>query len=202
MADFFKTLLDYFTNNTRSRVSKLLFVIITLMSIIIVDYALDFSKNYFYFNKLDQIEKIKDLKNQYKNDSLVTAHLREMELDIAKSRHYLAFIENYKFENKETKNLDRLSEVKATKIEQKPERSFWLMFVSGGSIFFMLMVLRIIFGKGGHGTIMDSSLFLMYSIILTALLYIVPVFWNPWYNYLLNLIVQFLAILFIFVTRE
>ncbi len=156
MFEGIKSFYDIFTSKTNSVISKFTFFISLLVFLLFIDFSFNLTFNYFLNNKLNQLEMINKLKNNYNEDEDKLRVLRNMENEILISRHYLSFLNEFK-KNVVLLNDNSNQNLNSNTSKITDNRSFILMYLSSGSLLFILSIYRVKTGLGGHGTVMDFS---------------------------------------------
>lgn len=195
MFEFLKHISDLIFDNSKSWGKRTSTFFSLLFFLILADFTFNISFNIFTENKLNQLEKITKLKEDYKNNNNRLKEIKTIESEIFKREHYTEFI---------SRNFNELSNRKNTgneinNIEDK--RSIPLMILSSNTILiimvFFILILPIFGGKEARQSnffigFFSSLLFISFLIgIVTIISYQIPLINNnPKLNYLTNFLIQ------------
>lgn len=184
-------------------------VFLSLIALFTVDYIANFTYDIHVSYKLETLEKINNLKKEYKNDSLYAIQLSTLETEYKERTHYYDYAHDYynRFLNfsislfkSDNKEIIKSQIKKANTITNNPMRSNLWMFVSS-NFFFILLTLFIfitpIFSKELNTKESLLGLSIVLVIVICAMLfanwtaYFIPIlFNNPIWNYILNFIIH------------
>jgi len=186
-------------------------VFFSLIALFTVDYIVNFTYDIHVSYKLETLEKINNLKKEYKNDSLYTIQLANLETEYKDRKHYYDYAHDYsrrflnfstslfKSDNKEIIKSQIKKATTITKTNNPIRSNFW-MFVSS-NFFFILLTLFIfitpIFSKELNTKESLLGLFIVFVIVICAMLfanwtaYLIPIlFNNSIWNYILNFVIH------------
>jgi len=198
-----KIIRDFILDKSRSigqRAGLSIIIIIVLFS---VDRVLNFTYDIHINNKLNAIEKINNLKKEYKNDSLYTIQLSKLETEYKDRKHYYDYYHDnlFRFLNfskslfkSDNKEIIKEEIKKVNTIRKSPIRSNFWMFMSSN---FFLIIITLIFGKSTNTKESILGLFLILIILFCIMAFanwtanLIPLLLNnPIWNYILNFLIQ------------
>jgi|GEM_PF-4864699 len=196
MFEFLKHISDLIFDNSKSWGKRTSTFISLLFFLILADFTFNISFNIFTENKLNQLEKITKLKEDYNNNNDRLKEIKTIESEIFKREHYTEFISRNFNELSNRKNIGN----ETNKIEDK--RSIPLMILSSNTILIIMvfiLILPIFGGKEARQSnffigFFSSLLFISFLIgIVTIISYQIPLINNnPKLNYLTNFLIQIL----------
>jgi hypothetical protein len=210
MTDIFKHLIDLIKDKTTSWGFKTALFISVISILFLGDYYLGFSYNYYLNNKIEQLEKINNLKINYEADSLTVVSLSKMEQRVFEKKHYSdriaqLFIKD-SIDSIDSKNTDIIinNENQTTDnhlyIKEKPIRSLFWMTLSSNYLFAIILPFLIflpLYSKDGRKTSAIAGWFasiIMIGIVAavsTWISYQIPLIWDkPIWNYSLNFLIH------------
>ncbi|WP_339626773.1 hypothetical protein [uncultured Maribacter sp.] len=182
------------------------FVMVILFALFL-DFCFQFTYRSFETSKLENLERIANLKNSYKNDDDVYKMLLDKEKEILEGEHY------YHFFLSSWSSLLELSKAqqppkKTAEIQiDSPKSSITLYFLSSSIIFALVSLLcfsaPVWSNNYDYSNIRDSfTLGFVFSVIclfLTLVTSSIPIIFdnNIWVNYILSFAIQILFILII-----
>lgn len=85
-------ILNFFTDSSKSVGSKVGTIMITIFLLFAIDIIGSFTYNFQVNNKLNQLEKIEQLKEKYQSNQHKLALLKKTESSILKRQHYTDFV--------------------------------------------------------------------------------------------------------------
>ena len=204
MGDIFKHFIDLIKDKTTSWGFKTAIFISVIGLIIASDYYLGFSYNYHLNNKIEQLEKISDLKRKYPNDSIILNGLSEMERKVFYKKHYsdelsrLFLKDTIKSVTSEIIDLNYSAKNKT--ITKNSIRSiYWMTFTSNYLLVIILpfLIFLPLYSKDGRkantiaGWFASLIMFGIFGAISTWVAYQIPLIWNnPIWNYILNFLIH------------
>lgn len=214
MGEIFKYFVDLIKDRTTSWGFKTALFISVIGLIFLADYYLGFSYNYHLNNKIEQLDKISNLKKKYRKDSLIIAGLSKIEHKVFYKKHYsdeltYLFLNDFnRFKTSEIIDQKNPTNNKPSTITKKPVRSiYWMIFTSNYLFIITLpfLIFLPLYSKDGRKASTLASLFaslIMFSFfgaITTWIAYQIPIIWNnPIWNYLLNFLIHTLFLILIF----
>lgn len=178
--------------------------------LVLTDLVLNFSYNLHTNNKINQIEKIQNIKNNYKSDSLKLNKIISLENKVLNKEHYTEFLSrnlsNISFKS-DIKDQNENQANNETKTTIKPIRSvFWMAFSSNYLFALILPVLLFLplYGKDSRtasGILGWFASLIMVGAIgafVTWISYQIPLIDdNPIWNYVLNFLIHSLFLFLI-----
>jgi hypothetical protein len=181
--------------------------------LLILDFTLNLSYNYYVSRKLENLEKIQILKKEYSTDDLKLKKILVLEDKILDKKHYSDFIfpdlsfADFTFSS--LKNLTITKEInqKTTKIvipkttTNNPKiRSYFWMLLSSNYLFVIVFAIMIFLPlknkeqrtlKSISGWFAGLVVFSLIIIFVTWISFRIPLIYNePIYNYILNFILH------------
>ncbi len=212
----FKIVREFILDRSKSigqRAGLTILIIIILFS---VDRILNFTYDIHINNKLNAIEKITNLKKEYKNDSLYTIQLSKLETEYKERKHYSDYYNSYKsrFLNF-SKSLFRSDNKEITKnqikndntITNSPIRSGFWMFVSSNLFFILLCIfilIMLLISKDVRSKDSFLGLIVIFIVVVAIMsfatwtAYLIPLIHNnPIFNYILNFIIHITIIILV-----
>ena len=206
MGDIFKHFIDLIKDKTTSWGFKTAIFVSIIGLIIASDFYLGFSYNYHLNNKIEQLEKINNLKRKYSNDSIILNGLSIAERKVFYKKHYsdelsrLFLKDSIKSETSEIIDQNNPANNKPKTITKKPIRSiYWMTFTSTYLCVIILpfLIFLPLFSKDGRkaNTLAGwfASLIMLgaFGAISTWIAYQIPLIWNnPKWNYSLNFLIH------------
>jgi hypothetical protein len=218
MFSFIESVYNVFLDKTRTLSFKFAVFICIVGSAFAIDYCFNITYNSHLTNKLNNLEKVNNLKLIYSEDSIQLNMLNEIEHELLSSKHYIDVllyrVSDINFnELKESLITSSIKEIKSTKIENKNEpnkievikknksiRSRFWMFVSS-NFFIILIFIAFLFSPLSSKENIRVDFMVAWAAILILLIcfmlgvtwtsYFIPVlFGNAIYNYILNFIIN------------
>ncbi len=206
MGDIFKHFIDLIKDKTTSWGFKTAIFISVIGLIIASDFYLGFSYNYHLNNKIEQLEKISNLKKNYPNDSIILNGLSKMERKVFHKKHYsdelsrLFLKDTIKSEISEIIDQNNPANNKPKTTTKKPIRSIYWMTFTSNYLFVIILPFLIflpLYSKDGRkanaiaGWFASLIMFGIFGAISTWIAYQIPLIWNnPIWNYILNFLIH------------
>lgn len=178
------------------------------------DYYLGFSYNYHLNNKVEQLDKISNLKKKYQKDSLMIVGLSEMEHKVFYKKHYSDELSYLFLKDSTTSKTSEIIDQNNPKnnkpptITKSPVRSIYWMIFTSNYLFVIILPFLIflpLYSKDGRkastlaGWFASLIMFGVFGAITTWIAYQIPVIWNnPIWNYVLNFLIHTLFLILIF----
>jgi len=191
----------FFTNSTHSYSSRLIGFIIVLSLLFFIDNMLGFSYYYNINQKINQIERIENIKKHINEDSELLKNLKSIERDVIRRENVLS-----KFTNLFTKESlnGQNNNIYRSRILHTISSSFLFILLLILVPFFLFYQEKRINSNFVLATIFSTITFAFLIWLFQHLLGFIPVIWgNPIYNYILNAIVNVIvfAILYVYVVK-
>jgi len=205
-------ILNFFADTSKSLGARVGTVIISIALLFSVDTLTGLTYNFQTNNRLNQLEKISELKKIYSQDNNKLQAIQATENQILKRRHYSEIISSWF--NSRTRKME--GDVNLSNHDNESILDIKLMVLSSSYsliIFSSILFLLPFFSYGNErfdksvlmGWIVGIIFFFTAITVLTALSYLIPVIDNekPYYNYLINFGVHSLFLLFfIFIFKK
>lgn len=193
---FFNLLFD----NSRSWGFRTAAGISIIASLILADWFLNFSFDIQMNYKINQLEKIQNIKKEYKNDTLKLNKVMSLEKRILYKEHYTEFLlRNIKNISVQSNEVEEIIQDK-TKYKIRPKRSVFWMAVTSNYLFilvFPFLLFLPLYGKDSRtaNAIVGwfASLIMIggTGVFVTWISFQIPLIYNnPIYNYILNFIIH------------
>jgi hypothetical protein len=188
---------------------RLLLALLILSSL---DCVFNFTYDIHITNKLETLEKINNLKREYKNDSLYTIQLSNLETKYKGRKHYYDYVNDYYFRflnfstslfKSDNKEIIKPQIKKANTITNNPIRSKFWMFVSSNLnliiLGFIMIITIFVTTENKKTTILGILILLVLNILLMLLVnwlsYFIPIIYGkPFINYIINFTINILII--------
>jgi hypothetical protein len=188
---------------------RLLFAILILVSF---DCAFNFTYDIHITNKLEKLEKVNNLKKEYKNDSLYMIQLSKLENKYRERKHYYDCASDYYFRflnfsislfQYDNNDIIKSQTKNDNTITNNPIRSKFWMFVSSNLILiilgFMMIITMFVTKENKKATILGVLILLVLNIslmlIFNWLSYFIPIIYGkPYINYIINFAINLLII--------
>ena len=213
MIEGIKNIIELFLDKSKHWTLRTGVFISIIGLLFILDFTFDLSYNYFINNKLDNLEKIQNIKKGYSADTLKLKKIAVFEYQILNKKHYTEslFFSFNSLKNSITPNIiDQNPTNKTTPktVTNKPNiRSYFFMLLSSNFLFlivFTILIFSPLFDKELKSLKSLSSWFaslISFTAIIfttTWLSFKIPLIFNePLYNYGLNFILHILLIVII-----
>lgn len=187
-----------------------------LLTVLLILFFLDCIFNFTYdihiTNKLETLEKINNLKKEYKNDSLYTIELSNLETKYKDRKHYYDYAYDYYFRflnfstslfKSDNKEITKSKVVNANTITNNPIRSKFWMFVSSNLnliiLGFIMIIAMFMPTENKKATILGILILFILNILLMVLInwlsYFIPIIYGkPFINYIINFAINTLII--------
>jgi len=209
MFDIIKKIIELFTDKSKSFGKRFLMFFGVIMFLFFIDFTFKVTYNFSVNNKLDQLEKIKNLQKEYVNDTLKLKELSRLEFEIFNNEHYFDFISRNILYNptiieyiNSTKSNNKKENQKAiTNDSINNIRQYLPMFASSNLLILILIPVLLIvpfFDNSEQekyllflGVLTVIVLLIIFGIVTTWVAYRIPVIYgNSTYNYILNFLIQ------------
>ncbi|MGJ8760580.1 MAG: hypothetical protein ACSHXA_08525 [Polaribacter sp.] len=206
MVDIFKHFIDLIKDKTTSWGFKTALFISIFGLIFVGDFYLGFSYNYHLNNKIEQLQKISNLKKNYQTDSIMLVGLSKMERKVFYKNHYsdelsrLFLRDSTKLETSKNIDQNNTNNNKPITITNKPIRSiYWMTFTSNYLFIIVLpfLIFLPLYSKDVRsastivGWFASLIMFGIFGTITTWIAYQIPIIWNnPIWNYILNFLIN------------
>ena len=206
MIEGLKNIIELFLDKSKHWTLRTGVFISIIGLLFVLDFTFDLSYNYFVNNKLENIEKIQIIKKGYSNDTLKLKKIISIEYQIINKKHYteslfLSFNSLKKSIIPNTIDQNPTSNTIPKTINNTANiRSYFLMLLSSNFLFLIILAILLFspfFDKELKSLKSLSSWFAsvisftLTIFITTWLTFKIPIIYNePFYNYLLNIILQ------------
>jgi len=179
-------------------------ILLALFILSSLDCAFNFTYDIHITNKLETLEKINNLKKEYKNDSSYTIQLANLETRYKGRKHYYDYLNDYYFRflnfstnlfKSDNKEIDKSQIRNDNTITNNPIRSKFWMFISSNLILIILAIFMIIAmfvpAENKKATILGILILFILNILLMVLFnwlsYFIPIIYGkPVFNYIIN----------------
>lgn len=200
---------DFILNKSKSLGQRFGWFVLIIIGLFFADRITNFTYDVHVNNKINAIEKINQLKKEYKSDSAYITKLNYLENEYKGRNHYYDYCNSFfnssvifikSIFSKDKKILEKSKKTKNKIINTNHIRSdFWMILSS--NFFFILacifIILTMIFGKETNtkdailGIILIFIILIVIMSVATWTAYLIPVFFNlPLLNYILNFIIH------------
>ncbi len=212
----YKLFEDFILDKSKSLGQRFGLFILIISGLLLADRVTNFTYDIHVNNKINAIEKINQLKNEYKEDSLLMIQLNYLEKEYKCRKHYYDYTKDcylwilnfstnlFKQDNKiSIKRNDTYKDIKNT---NHIRSDFW-MFISSNFFFLLFglfVIITPIFGKTTNTKETILGFLLILIILICIMLFanwtanLIPtLFDNPIWNYILNFIIQSIIVFLI-----